>query len=192
MLKFAAAFCLIGVLFLLGACSPAAPPATATPSARPPTVTPAATATPGPTVTPLVRATFPPTWTPEGGDVTESVDATPTRDARFDLLRSSPPPPEVCGKFGADLTRSAKIISIGSPAQIFWVPAKDVSVYEVTVYGPDNTVVGVQRTTNTTMTLRAALFSGYNQPYAWLVTPLDRNDKPICFPRGAEFRTAAS
>lgn len=191
MLKFAAAFCLIGMI-CLGACSPAAPAATMTPSALPPTVTAAATPTTGPTATPVARPTLPPTWTPEGGEVTEAVAATATTDPRFAQMRSSPPPPDVCAKFGADNTRSTKIINVGSPAQIYWNPAKNVAVYEVTVYGPDNTVAGVQRTSATMLLLRAALFSGYDRPYAWVVIPLDSNGNAICLPRGSEFRTAAS
>ncbi len=190
MLKRAAACCLLGMLFLIGACSPSAPAATATRTPVAPTATPAESATPAPTITPFVRPTLPPTWTPEAA--TEAVNPTATVDPRFEALRSDPPPPEICGKFGADKDRNVNTITLGSPLPIYWNPARNVSIYEVTVYGPDNSVVGVQRTSNTTMTLRPALFSGYNQPYAWLVVPYDASGNPICLPRGMDIRTASS
>jgi hypothetical protein len=191
MLKHAAAFCLLGMLLLIAACSPGAPAATTTRTPVPNTPTPAQTPTPAPTVTPVVRATLPPTWTPEATEATEAVLPSPTVDPRLAKLRFDPTAIASCGQFSADLSRTQTTVTLGSPVQLYWFPAKNTSVYEVTVYGPDSGVVGVQRTSDTTLTLRPSLFRGYNQPYAWVVIPYDANGNPICLPRGGDLRTAS-
>jgi hypothetical protein len=191
MLKRAAAFGLLGLL-LIAACSPAAPAATATASPVPDTATPAATTTPAPTVTPFVRLTLPPTWTPEATEAAQAVEVAYTPDPRLATLRANVHLGEICDRFGVDYSRSATTVQLGSPAQVYWLSVPNASVYEVTVYGPNATVVAVQRTSDTTISLRPSLFTGYNQPYGWQVVPLDTSGNYMCIPRGGELRTSAN